>query len=81
MPVDVAMEGYNGWARPLDGQVQRHGYQLYNVNNLKLARFKEIFPAPAKSDSIDAHKILNNWGHIKRNGINLYLTPIIKYRK
>jgi transposase len=57
-PVDVAMEGYNGWARPLDSQVQRHGYQLYNVNNLKLARFKEIFPAPAKSDVIDAHKIL-----------------------
>jgi len=58
LPVDVAMEGYNGWARPLDAQVQRHGYQLYNVNNLKLARFKEIFPAPAKSDSIDARKIL-----------------------
>ena len=58
LPVDVAMEGYNGWARPLDSQVQRHGYQLYNVNNLKLARFKEIFPAPAKSDPIDAHKIL-----------------------
>ena len=52
------MEGYNGWARPLDSQIQSHGYQLYNVNNLKLARFKEIFPAPAKSDSIDAHKIL-----------------------
>ena len=58
LPVDVAMEGYNGWARPLDSQVQKHGYQLYNVNNLKLARFKEIFPAPAKSDSIDAHKML-----------------------
>lgn len=58
LPVDVAMEGYNGWARPLDSLVQSHGYQLYNVNNLKLARFKEIFPAPAKSDLIDAHKIL-----------------------
>ena len=58
LPVNVAMEGYNGWARPLDSQVQKHGYQLYNVNNLKLARFKEIFPAPAKSDSIDAHKML-----------------------
>ena len=58
LPVDVAMEGYNGWARPLDSQVQKHGYQLYNVNNLKLARFKEIFPAPAKSDLIDAHKML-----------------------
>jgi len=58
LPVDVAMEGYNGWARPLDQQVQGHGYQLYNVNNLKLARFKEIFPAPAKSDPVDARKML-----------------------
>ncbi|OQK17554.1 transposase [Methyloprofundus sedimenti] len=57
-PVDVAMEGYNGWARPLDSQIQSHGYQLYNVNNLKLARFKEIFPAPAKSDLVDTHKML-----------------------
>ncbi|MCK5191825.1 MAG: IS110 family transposase [Methylococcales bacterium] len=58
LPVDVAMEGYNGWARPLDHLVQMRGYQLYNVNNLKLARFKEIFPAPAKTDSIDARKML-----------------------
>jgi hypothetical protein len=58
LPVDVAMEGYNGWARPLDQLVQIHGYQLYNVNNLKLARFKEIFPAPAKTDSVDARKML-----------------------
>ena len=56
--VDVAMEGYNGWARPLDRQIQVHGYQLYNVNNLKLARFKEIFPTPAKSDPVDARKML-----------------------
>jgi len=58
LPVAVAMEGYNGWARPLDSQVLQRGYQLFNVNNLKLARFKEIFPAPAKSDVIDARKIL-----------------------
>ena len=58
LPVSVAMEGYNGWARPLDGQIQRHGWQLYNVNNLKLARYKEIFPAPAKTDAIDARRIL-----------------------
>lgn len=57
-PVWVAMEGYNGHARPLDRQVQEHGYRLLNVNNLKLARFKEIFPGPAKSDSIDTHRIL-----------------------
>ena len=52
----VAMEGYNGWARPLDTLVRAHGYRLFNINNLKLARFKEIFPAAAKSDPIDARK-------------------------
>ena len=42
------MEGYNGWARPLDQQIQQRGYRLLNVNNLKLARFKEIFPRPGQ---------------------------------
>ena len=46
--VSVAMEGYNGWARPLDTLVRSHGYRLFNINNLKLARFKEIFPAESK---------------------------------
>jgi transposase len=58
LPVAVAMEGFNGYARPLDGQICRHGYKLYSVNNLKLARYKEVFPAPAKTDAIDARKIL-----------------------
>jgi hypothetical protein len=50
------MEGYNGWPRPLDSLVRQRGYRLYNINNLKLARFKEIFPGAAKSDRIDARK-------------------------
>lgn len=54
--VAVAMEGYNGWARPLDTLVRERGYRLFNINNLKLARFKEIFPAAAKNDRIDARK-------------------------
>lgn len=58
LPVTVAMEGYNGWARPLDGLIRQKGWALYNVNNLKLARYKEIFPAPAKTDAIDARRIL-----------------------
>ena len=57
-PVCVAMEGYNGYARPLDQQVQAHGYRLLNVNNLKLARFKELFPGPAKTDALDTHRML-----------------------
>jgi len=57
LPISVAMEGYNGYARPIDSYVLEKGYCLYNVNNAKLARFKEVFPAPAKSDRIDAWKI------------------------
>lgn len=50
------MEGYNGWTRPLDTLVRSHDYRLFNINNLKLARFKEIFLAALKSDRIDARK-------------------------
>ena len=57
-PVSVAMEGYNGHIRPLDSLVRARGWRLFNVNNLKLARFKEIFPAAAKSDRIDTRKTL-----------------------
>jgi hypothetical protein len=52
------MEGYNGYARPLDRLVREKGYRLLNVNNLKLARFKEVFPGAAKTDPIDTRKIL-----------------------
>ena len=58
LPVAVAMEGHNGYARPLDRLVQEKGYRLYNVNNLKLARFKEVFPGAATTDPIDSRKIL-----------------------
>jgi len=58
VPIAVAMEGYNGHVRPLDSLVRARGWQLFNVNNLKLARFKEIFPAAAKSDRIDSAKTL-----------------------
>jgi len=58
LPVVVAMEGLGGWARPLDRMIQQRGYELLNVNNVKLARFKEIFAAPAKTDKIDTRKIL-----------------------
>ncbi len=57
-PIAVAMEGYNGHVRPLDSLVRARGWQLFNVNNMKLARFKEIFPAAAKNDRIDTRKTL-----------------------
>jgi transposase len=58
LSISVGMEGYGGWARPLDEMVLAKGWTLLNVNNLKLARYKEIFPSPAKTDAIDARKIL-----------------------
>ena len=36
--------------------VRSRGYRLYNINNLKLAHLKEIFPGVAKTDPIDARK-------------------------
>lgn len=59
MEVAVAMEGHGGHDRPLDGEILRRGYELVSVNNLKLARFREVFPAPAKTDELDARLILN----------------------
>jgi transposase len=56
--VRVAMEGYGGYARPLDSQILAQGWRLYAVNNLKFVRLKEIFPAPAKTDAIDARRML-----------------------
>jgi transposase len=55
--VVFAMEGFNGHARPIDKFALIRGYRLLNVNNNKLAKFKEIFPGPAKSDKIDTRKI------------------------
>jgi transposase len=56
LPVSIAMEGYNGYARPLDQMIRARNYRLFNVNNLKLSRFKEIFPGAAKTDVLDARK-------------------------
>ena len=57
LPVVFAMEGYNGHIRPIDKRILEKGYRLYSVNHLHLARYRELFPAPAKTDKLDAWKI------------------------
>jgi transposase len=57
LPVVVAMESYNGHARPIDKQVLKEGYRLINVNNHKLAQFKKVFPGASKSDVVDTQKM------------------------
>jgi len=56
-PVSIAMEAYNGYARPIDQYILAKGYRLFNVNNHKLAQFKKVFPGPAKTDTIDTQKM------------------------
>ena len=55
------MEGYNGCARPLDSMVRQREYRLYNINNLKLARFKEIFPGAAVTPEVRVTKARHLW--------------------
>ncbi len=56
---DCRGHGRLQWPRPAARQPgQGEGLRLFSVNNLKLARFKEIFPAAAKSDRIDSAKTL-----------------------
>lgn len=57
LPVVIAMEAYNGHARPIDQYALSKGYRLLNVNNHKLAQFKKIFPGPSKTDAIDVQKM------------------------
>jgi len=52
--VAVAMEGFNGWTRPLDSMLRQRGYRLYNINNLKLARFREIESTRARVGDLSA---------------------------
>lgn len=56
LSVSIAMEGYNGYARPLDQMIRVRNYRLFNINNLKLARFKKVIPGAAKTDALDARK-------------------------
>ena len=44
--------------RPLDHLVLDNYYRLFNVKNLKLTRFEEIFQGAAETDAIDIRKIL-----------------------
>lgn len=57
LPVVVAMESYNGHARPIDKEVIKKGYKLININNHKLAQFKKVFPGASKSDLVDTRKM------------------------
>lgn len=55
--VVFGMEGKNGYAAPFDRVLLDAGFTLYNIDNLALKRFRNIFGAESKNDKRDARML------------------------
>ncbi len=54
MKISFAIEGKNGYGSPFDRILIERGFTLYNVDNLKLRKFREVFGAEWRNDRRDA---------------------------
>src|SRR3970040_1099608 len=52
--IAFAIEGKNGYGAPFDRIVIENGFKLYNVDNLKLRRFRDVFGSEWRNDRRDA---------------------------
>ncbi len=52
--ISFALEGKNGYSAPLDRILINKGFTLYNVDNLKLKRFREAFAGEWRDDQRDS---------------------------
>ncbi|MHC2995044.1 MAG: transposase [Candidatus Atribacteria bacterium] len=52
--VSFALEGKNGYSAPPDRILINKGFTLYNVDNLKLKRFREAFAGEWRDDQRDS---------------------------
>lgn len=52
--ITFAIEGKNGYGAPFDRILMENGFKLYNVDNLKLRRFRDVFGAEWRNDRRDA---------------------------
>ena len=52
--ISFALEGKNGYSAPLDRILLNQGFTLYNVDNLKLKRFRQAFAGEWRDDQRDA---------------------------
>ncbi len=52
--ISFGLEGKNGYGAPFDRVLVESGFSLYNIDNLKLKRFRNIFGAEWKNDKRDA---------------------------
>lgn len=78
--VSFAMEGMNGYSRPLDGMLISGGFKVYNIDNLKLSQFRNAFGAESKADRRDAQmlaRLLKLKNHLGTEKDKIYL-PIEK---
>jgi hypothetical protein len=52
--ISFALEGKNGYSAPFDRILLDQGFTLYNVDNLKLKRFRQAFAGERRDDQRDA---------------------------
>jgi len=52
--ISFALEGKNGYSAPLDRILLDQGFTLYNVDNLKLKRFRQAFAGEWRDDQRDS---------------------------
>jgi len=52
--LSFALEGKNGYSAPLDRILLNQGFTLYNVDNLKLKRFRQAFAGEWRDDQRDS---------------------------
>ncbi len=83
--VEFAMKGKNGYGSPFDRILIEKGFALYNVDNLKLRRFKDVFGAEWRNDRRDARmlaKMLKLREHVENEKEKAFIevrkSPIVK---
>jgi transposase len=55
--ISFGMEGRNGYGAPFDRILRESGFPLYNIDNLKLRRFRDVFGAAWRNDRRDARML------------------------
>jgi transposase len=63
--ISFGLEGKNGYGAPFDRILGKRGFRLYNIDNLKLKQFRNIFGAEWKSDRRDARMFAKLRGQLK----------------
>ncbi|MCX5803715.1 MAG: IS110 family transposase [Proteobacteria bacterium] len=72
-----AIEGKNGYGAPFDRILMENGFKLYNVDNLKLRRFRDVFGAEWRNDRRDAKmlaKMLKLKDHVDTEEEKAFIT-------